>query len=141
MTIFTDDPGSASFHIIFLLYLIYSTPCLKKVYHPTANDSFNSSCPIPVIFVEILLSEYAIKGSLISHLTYLAHMYIPYPWKFYDPEENHEISLKLHIPQCWKLNTKLTNSTILLCWIALFLVAPLACCEARLNQSGCRVCV
>ena len=22
-----------------------------------------------------------------------------------------------------------------------FLVAPLACCEARLNQSGCRVCV
>jgi len=24
--------------------------CLKKGYHPTTNDNFNNSCPIPVIF-------------------------------------------------------------------------------------------
>jgi len=27
-----------------------SSLCLKKGYHPTTNDNFNSSCPIPVIF-------------------------------------------------------------------------------------------
>ena len=26
------------------------TLCLKKGYHPTTNDIFNNSCPIPVIF-------------------------------------------------------------------------------------------
>ena len=27
-----------------------STLCLKKGYHPTTNDNFNNSCPIPVMF-------------------------------------------------------------------------------------------
>jgi len=26
----------------------------KKVYHPTFNDNFNSSCPIPVIFGTVI---------------------------------------------------------------------------------------
>jgi len=30
---------------------------------------------------------------------------------------------------------------MLKCFAAAFLVAPLACCEVRLNQSGCRVSV
>jgi len=38
-----------------------STLWLKKGYHPTPNDNFNNSCPIPVIFVQILLSKYAIE--------------------------------------------------------------------------------
>jgi len=26
-----------------------TTLCLQKGYHPTTNDNFNSTCPIPVI--------------------------------------------------------------------------------------------
>jgi len=33
----------------------------KKGYHPTTNDNFNNSCPIPEILVPILLSKYAIE--------------------------------------------------------------------------------
>ena len=29
---------------------------VKKVHHPIFNDNFNSSCPIPVILVQLLLS-------------------------------------------------------------------------------------
>jgi len=28
--------------------------CLKKVYHPTTNYNFNSTCPIPVIFGTVI---------------------------------------------------------------------------------------
>ena len=31
-----------------------STLCLKKGYHPTTNDNFNNSCPIPVIFGAVI---------------------------------------------------------------------------------------
>ena len=31
--------------------------CLKKWYHPTTNDNFNSSCPIPVIFIDRVAEE------------------------------------------------------------------------------------
>jgi len=31
-------------------------------YHPTFNGNFNSSHPIPVILVQLLLSEYAIEN-------------------------------------------------------------------------------
>ena len=34
---------------------------VSKRYHPTTNDNFNNSYPIPVILVHILLSKYAIK--------------------------------------------------------------------------------
>ena len=39
------------------------TLCLKKGYHPTTNDNFNNSCPIPVILlsVQISLGKYAIE--------------------------------------------------------------------------------
>jgi len=33
------------------------TLCLKKGYHPTTNDNFNNSCPIPVIFGTIISEE------------------------------------------------------------------------------------
>jgi len=33
----------------------------KKGYHPTSNDNFNNSCPIPQFLVQILLSKYAIE--------------------------------------------------------------------------------
>jgi len=36
----------------------------KKVYHPTSNYNFNSSCPIRVIFgtvINLLLSKYAVE--------------------------------------------------------------------------------
>jgi len=33
----------------YCMIIIY-TLCLKKGYHPTTNDNFYSSCPIPVIF-------------------------------------------------------------------------------------------
>jgi len=32
------------------LYDVVSTLCLKKGYHLTTNNNFNSSCPIPAIF-------------------------------------------------------------------------------------------
>jgi len=34
----------------YYLHYQYSTLCPEKVYHPTTNDNFNSTCPIPVIF-------------------------------------------------------------------------------------------
>jgi len=33
----------------------------KDTMHPTTNDNFNNSCPIPVIFGKILLSKYAVE--------------------------------------------------------------------------------
>jgi len=35
----------------------------KNTMHPTTNDNFSDSCPIPAIFVQILLSKYAIEKS------------------------------------------------------------------------------
>ena len=41
-------------HLLSRLCDCYYTLCCKKVYHPTLNDNFNSSCPIPVIFGTII---------------------------------------------------------------------------------------
>jgi len=36
--------------------------CVRKnVYHPTANDNFNSSCPITIIFGTNITEEYTIE--------------------------------------------------------------------------------
>jgi len=37
------------------------TLCLEKRYHLTTNENFNNHCPIPVILVQMLVSEYAIE--------------------------------------------------------------------------------
>ena len=51
-----------------------NTLCLKNGHHPTTNDKFNNSCPIPVIF-GTNISKYAIKSGLICpspvYCTYL----------------------------------------------------------------------
>jgi len=38
------------YHFKHLWRELHSTLCLKERYHPTINDNFNSSGPIPAIF-------------------------------------------------------------------------------------------
>jgi len=68
--------GMQSLHFYAKFHLDQYIHCLKKVYHPTTNDKFNSSCSIPVIFGTHLLRKYAIKRWFIFHLTCL--VFIPY---------------------------------------------------------------
>jgi len=65
----------------------------EKSYQPIFNDNFNSSCPIPVILVQLLLSENAVENWF---------YFPPHPfsvrdlsWKILRPE-NYKFSLKMH---------------------------------------------
>jgi len=71
------------------------TLCLKKGYHPTTNDNFNNSCPIPVIFgKKYCWVNMPSNDGLTYHLTCL--LYVRYLRKVQHPK-NHEFSLKLQI--------------------------------------------
>jgi len=61
----------------------------QKRYHPTTNDNFNNSCRIPIIFVQILLSKYAIERWF--NIPPLLFIVRPYLGK---DHENHNLSSK-----------------------------------------------
>jgi len=75
-------------HVFFMNHNAY-TLCLKKRYHPTTNDNFNNSCRIPIIFVQILLSKYAIERWF--NIPPLLFIVRPYLGK---DHENHNLSSK-----------------------------------------------
>jgi len=106
-----------------------NTPCLKKVFHPTTNNNFNSNSSN--FWYKYEWANMSSKGCLIFHFTCL--VYLPYLVKIMNLASN------CTHPQCYNIicETEI-NRKILLCFIALLGPFHGAIAVASVTRCHCR---
>jgi len=70
--------------------------CCRKLYRPTSSDNFNSSCPMLIIFVQLLLSEYVYFSPHLFSVRTLS-------WKNFDTENHINLASNYGYRLCYEV--------------------------------------